>query len=54
MTNTHLAAMEELVIVKNLSWMDGFPAVHEPEVKYVVKKRAKGVLTNAGRSKMSQ
>lgn len=32
MTNTHHATMKELVIGKNLSWMDGFPAVHEPEV----------------------
>jgi DNA adenine methylase len=35
MTNTHHATMEELVIGKDLSWMDGFPAVHEPEVEYV-------------------
>lgn len=34
MTNTHHATMEELVIGKDLSWMDGFPAVHEPEAKY--------------------
>ena len=38
MTNTHHATMEELVIGKNLSWMDSFPAVYEPEVKYAVKK----------------
>jgi hypothetical protein len=43
MTNTHHATMEELVIGKNLSWMDGFPAVHEPEVEYIVKKRRKAV-----------
>jgi DNA adenine methylase len=36
MTNTHHSTMEELVIGKNLSWMDGFPAVHEPEVEYSV------------------
>jgi DNA adenine methylase len=47
MTNTHHATMEELVIGKNLSWMDSFPAVHEPEVEYVVKKRRKGISTNA-------
>ena len=34
MTNTHHATMEELVIGRDLSWMDGFPAVHEPEAKY--------------------
>jgi len=52
MTNTHHATMEELVIGKNLSWMDGFPAVHEPEAEYVVKKRRKS-LPNApkGRGK---
>jgi len=41
MTNTHHATMEELVIGKDLSWMDGFPAVHEPEVEYVVQKKKK-------------
>jgi DNA adenine methylase len=46
MTNTHHATMEELVIGKNLSWMDSFPAVHEPEAEYVVKKRRKGIPTN--------
>jgi DNA adenine methylase len=56
MTNTHHATMEELVISKNLSWMDGFPAVHEPEVKYAVKKRKKDVPTNApsGRGRTSR
>ncbi len=34
MTNTHHATMEELVIGKNLSWMDRFPAVHEPQAEY--------------------
>jgi DNA adenine methylase len=34
MTNTHHATMEELVIGKDLSWMDGFPAVHEPKAEY--------------------
>jgi hypothetical protein len=33
--------MEELVIGKDLSWMDSFPAVHEPEVEYVVSKKKK-------------
>lgn len=41
MTNTHHATMEELVIGKNLSWMDGYHAVHEPEVKYAVLGRRK-------------
>ena len=41
MTNTHHATMKELVIGKDLSWMDRFPAVHEPEVEYVVRKTKK-------------
>jgi len=41
MTNTHHATIEELVIGKNLSWIDSFPAVHEPEVEYVVQKKKK-------------
>ena len=43
MTNTHHATMEELVIGKNLSWMDSFTTVHEPEPEYVVKKRRKSL-----------
>jgi len=39
MTNTHHATMEELVIGKDLSWMDSFPAVHEPEIEYAVQKK---------------
>jgi DNA adenine methylase len=39
MTNTHHATMEELVIGKDLTWMDRFPAVHEPEGKYVTRKK---------------
>ena len=35
MSNTHHATMEELVIGKDLSWMDRFPSVHEPKAKYV-------------------
>jgi len=31
MTNTHHATMEELVVGRDLSWMDRFSAVHEPE-----------------------
>lgn len=34
MTNTHNATMEELVIGKDLSWMDSYPAVHEPGAEY--------------------
>jgi len=41
MTNTHHATMEELVIGNDLSWMDMFPAVHEPEAEYVVRRRKK-------------
>ena len=55
MTNTHHATMEELVIGKNLSWMDGFPAVHEPEVEYIVKKKEKSRLdAPSGRGKTSR
>ena len=35
MNNTHHATLEELVIGKNLQWMDQFRAVREPEVDYV-------------------
>lgn len=38
MTNTHHATMEELVIGKDLSWMDRYPAVHEPSVEYMAVK----------------
>ena len=41
MTNTHHATMEELIIGKNLLWMDMLPAVHEPEVKYGVRGKKK-------------
>lgn len=34
MTNTHHAAMEELVIGKDLTWMDSYAAVHEPCAEY--------------------
>lgn len=34
MTNTHHATMEELVISRDLSWMDAFPAVHELQTEY--------------------
>lgn len=35
MNNTHHATMEELVIGKNLTWMDQYPAVHEPREEYM-------------------
>jgi DNA adenine methylase len=34
MTNTHNTTMEELVIGKDLKWLDTLPAVHEPPVHY--------------------
>jgi len=41
MTNTHHATIEELVIGKDLSWLDKLPAVHEPEAEYVITKKKK-------------
>jgi len=41
MTNTHNTTMEELIIAKDLSWMDKFTAVHEPETEYTLKKTRK-------------
>jgi DNA adenine methylase len=41
MTNTHHATKEELVIGRELSWMDRFPVVHEPGVDYVVSNKRK-------------
>lgn len=38
MNNTHHATMEELVIGKDLSWMDQYPAIHEPKAEYGTKK----------------
>jgi hypothetical protein len=38
---THLATIEELAVGKDLSWMDSFPAVHEPEAEYVARNRKK-------------
>lgn len=37
MKNTHHATIEELVIGRDLTWMDCYPAVHEPEADYKVK-----------------
>jgi DNA adenine methylase len=36
MKNTHHATMSELVISKDLTWLDGLPVVHEPAVEYKV------------------
>lgn len=41
MTNTHHATMEELVVGRDLSWMDRFPMAHEPETEYLVRKATK-------------
>ncbi|MFA5353882.1 MAG: DNA adenine methylase [Thermodesulfovibrionales bacterium] len=41
MNNTHHATMEELVIGRDLAWMDGFPAVHEPGAEYTARKMKK-------------
>lgn len=46
MTNTHHTIMEELVIGKDLSWMDGFPAVHEPQGEYTFRKMKKQQKNN--------
>lgn len=42
MKNTHHATMEELVIGKNLSWMDRYPTVHEQLAEYKVDGKKKG------------
>ncbi len=51
MTNTHHATMEELVIGKELSWMDQYPAVHEPQAKYKTKKIATSTATRGRQSR---
>jgi len=38
MKNTHHATMKELVIGKDLSWLDELPTVRERKVRYLVKK----------------
>lgn len=51
MNNTHHATMEELVIGKDLSWMDGFPSVHESNAEYAcstIKKKRRGKPLKAG------
>ncbi len=50
MTNTHHAIMEELLIGKDLSWMDTFPEVHEPETQYAARK-AKQKSPNKGKDR---
>lgn len=55
MNNTHHAIMEELVIGKDLSWMDGFPSVHDPTAEYKVRKikrahAVKPLMSNAAKS----
>jgi DNA adenine methylase len=39
MKNTHHNTMRELVISRDLSWLDDLPAVHEPRVKYGTKRQ---------------
>lgn len=39
MTNTHHTTMEELVIGKDLTWLDNYPSVHEPESQYQVNQK---------------
>ncbi|MFQ5713626.1 MAG: DNA adenine methylase [Candidatus Scalinduaceae bacterium] len=52
MKNTHHATMEELVIGKDLSWMDRYPEAHEPLAEYKVDDMEKKVPTNhCGRRK---
>jgi len=45
MNNTHHATMEELVIGKELSWMDQYPAVHEPQAEYKTKQVSTSIST---------
>jgi DNA adenine methylase len=49
MTNTHHATMEELVIGRDLTWMDGYPSVHEPAAEYKVADKRKKVSTRPTR-----
>lgn len=52
MTNTHHATMEELVVGKDLSWMDRYPAVHEPSAEYMAVKEKKRTPTRHGKRRM--
>jgi len=45
MTNTHHATMQELVIGKDLSWMDRYTAVHEPIAEYKTEGKRKKIPT---------
>lgn len=45
MNNTHHATMEELVIGNDLSWMDRYPAVHEPKTEFSTKNHKRKVPT---------
>jgi DNA adenine methylase len=38
MKNTHHATMKELIIGRDLSWLDELPAIRESEARYKVKK----------------
>lgn len=49
MTNTHHATMEELVIGKDLSWMDRYSAVHEPVCHYKAGGKKKKAPTRGSR-----
>lgn len=51
MKNTHHATMEELVIGKDLLWMDRYPAVHEPVAEYKTTKVEKSKSRRVQRSK---
>lgn len=41
MTNTHHTTMSELVIGRDLSWMDRFTEVHEPRADYSTEEEKK-------------
>lgn len=41
MKNTHHATMRELVIGRDLSWLDELPAIHESRAEYSIKKSKK-------------
>lgn len=41
MKNTHHATMRELVIGRDLSWLDELPAIHESRDGYSVKRTKK-------------
>lgn len=42
MKNTHHSRMEELIIGRDLSWLDALPAVHEPAREYFGNSQDKG------------